>query len=114
MMKSAVFDGKPGLKIMESPIPKITSGEALIKVKYVGVCGSDIFICSGKNPRIHPPLIPGHEVVGEIVEMKGDNQSFKMHDRVAIFPPVSCGHCDWCLRGLDYLCSSLKDRKSVV
>jgi (R,R)-butanediol dehydrogenase / meso-butanediol dehydrogenase / diacetyl reductase len=108
IMKSAVFDGTPGLKIMDSPVPKIDSGEALIRVKYVGVCGSDIFICSGKNPRINPPLIPGHEVVGEIAEIDDQKQRFQVGDRVAIFPPLSCGECDFCKRGLDYLCNSLK------
>jgi len=108
MMKAAVFNGDPGVKVVDVPIPKISSGEALVKVKYAGVCGSDIFICSGKNPRIKPPLIPGHEVVGEVVKIKDENHKFNIHDRVAIFPPLSCGSCDFCQKGLNYLCKSLR------
>lgn len=108
MMRAAVFNGDPGVKVVNVPIPKISSGEALVKVKYAGVCGSDIFICSGKNPRIKPPLIPGHEVVGEVVKIKDESHKFNIHDRVVIFPPLSCGSCSFCQKGLNYLCKSLR------
>jgi D-arabinose 1-dehydrogenase-like Zn-dependent alcohol dehydrogenase len=68
-MKAAVFDGHCGVRIVDCPIPEIGMNEALVKVKYVGICGSDITIYMGKNYRAKIPVIPGHEIVGEIVDI---------------------------------------------
>ena len=63
-MKAAVFTGPNRVEIMDQPIPTIDVGEALVRVRYAGICGSDLTIFAGKNPRAKSPLIPGHEAVG--------------------------------------------------
>ena len=107
-MKAAIFDGQCGVQIIDRPLPEIGMAEALIKVKYVGICGSDITIYTGKNPRAKVPLIPGHEIVGEIVkisEVKDGN--FKVGDRIAVLPTLTCGSCELCNNGKRHLCKSL-------
>jgi 2-desacetyl-2-hydroxyethyl bacteriochlorophyllide A dehydrogenase len=108
-MKAAVFTGEPGVQLRDVPAPEICHEEALMKVHSVGVCGSDLFICSGKNPRVKPPVIPGHEVVGEILEIRTESETaLGLNDRVAVVPNISCGTCSPCQRGLRHLCTSLK------
>ena len=108
-MKAAVFTGEPGVQFCEVPKPEISRDEALIQVHSVGICGGDLFICSGKNPRVKPPVIPGHEVVGEIREIQTNTDTaLEVGDRVAVVPNVSCGTCSPCQRGLRHLCSALQ------
>ncbi len=105
-MKAAVFDGRSGVQIVDRPIPELGAGEALIKVKYVGICGSDLTIYLGKNPRAKIPVIPGHEIVGEIVDLKGDS-ALAVGDRVAVVPTLTCGSCELCKTGRRHLCKTI-------
>ncbi len=107
-MRAALFNGKSEVLFVNAPKPELLTGEALIKVKYVGICGSDIAIYTGKNPRAKVPLIPGHEIVGEIIEISevGDND-FQIGDRVAVLPTLTCGLCELCNNGKRHLCKSL-------
>ena len=107
-MKAAIFDGKSNVIIKEEPIPKLCSGEALIKVKYVGICGSDIAIYTGKNHRAKLPVIPGHELVGEITEISDEGKSdFKIGDRITVLPTLACEKCELCMGGKRHLCKSI-------
>lgn len=107
-MKAAIFDGNSNVIIKEMPIPELCSGEALIKIKYVGICGSDITIYLGKNPRAKLPLIPGHEIVGEIMELSGtEGRDFQIGDRIAVLPTLACEKCELCTGGKRHLCKSI-------
>ncbi len=105
-MKAAVFTGEPGISLEERPRPKVGPGEALIRVKYAGICGSDLYICSGSNPRVKPPVVPGHEFTGEIVET--DFPGLKPGDRVAVEPLLACSRCSACRRGAYHVCRDLR------
>lgn len=98
-MKSAVLHAVGDIRYEDVPIPKPNDGEALIRVRSAGVCGSDI-------PRVMKkgtyslPLIPGHEFAGEIVEICGNSKNnLKIGDRVAVFPLIPCGKCPYCQIG---------------
>jgi (R,R)-butanediol dehydrogenase/meso-butanediol dehydrogenase/diacetyl reductase len=107
-MKAAVFDGHCGVRIVDCPIPEIGMNEALVKVKYVGICGSDITIYMGKNNRAKIPVIPGHEIVGEIVAIKDDDSNgFTIGERVGVVPTLTCNSCELCNTGRRHLCKSI-------
>ncbi len=89
---------------LEKPVP--TESEALIRVIYAGVCGSDITVYNGKHPTATVPVIVGHEILG-IIEQIGENPKFKVGDRVTVNPLIACGVCDACRRG-HHICKNLK------
>jgi len=92
------------LKNVETPRPK--SGEVLIKVKRVGICGTDVPILKGLRP-VPYPLIPGHEFAGDIVEI-GDNViNYKIGDRVTPSIVIGCGDCYYCRTGIEVLCDNI-------
>jgi len=89
------------LVIKTFPIPKLREGEVLVKIEAAGVCGSDVHMWEGRDPRIRLPMIPGHEGVGEIVEIRGEKQDVHGNrlfagDKVLWNRSVSCGHCYFC------------------
>lgn len=83
------------------PIPKLKEGEILVKIEAAGVCGSDVHMWEGRDPRIRLPMILGHEGVGQIVEMNGEKRdvygsSLKRGDKVLWNRAVTCGRCYFC------------------
>ena len=83
------------------PIPDPKKGEVLVKIEAAGVCGSDVHMWEGRDPRIRLPMIPGHEGVGKIVEINGEKRDvhgrpLKRGDKVLWNRGVTCGHCYFC------------------
>ena len=107
-MKAAVYVNKGKVVVREVPIPQIGQAEALIKVECAGICGTDLTIMSGNLPRVRPPLIMGHELSGEIVEMGGGETGLKVGDKVTVRPLLSCGKCYACQMGWDHVCQYLR------
>ncbi len=108
-MRAAVIYDPEDMKICEVDKPVITDGEALIRVQYIGVCGTDLHLFHGHNATAKKPLIPGHELVGELVDIKGSEAAiFKAGDTVVAQEVISCGHCTACLKGEDNVCTHLK------
>jgi 2-desacetyl-2-hydroxyethyl bacteriochlorophyllide A dehydrogenase len=108
-MKAAIMSQPGEIHLEERPIPEIDYGETLIKVKYIGICGSDVHLLHGKNSSAIYPLLPGHEFVGEVVESKGEgSERLKAGDVVAAQEVISCGVCEACAKGEDNVCRHLK------
>lgn len=108
-MKAAVFEdiGKLVIKEVEKPVLK-RSTDALIRVKGVGVCGTDLHIL--QVPPAHPAKmgnILGHEFTGEIVQLGEEVQGFSVGEQVLIDPHPGCGVCDECRRGFPDNCIPL-------
>jgi L-iditol 2-dehydrogenase len=103
-MKAAFVVDKEKVEIREIDIPKINSNEVLIKVKTVGVCGSDLHLFRGTHPTRKPPAILGHEVAGDIIEVGNQVRNLKVGDRVTVEPHKVCGECEFCKQGLANLC----------
>ncbi len=107
-MKAMVYHKGHDVRLEDAPIPTLKEGEALIKVAYTGICGSDVSIFNGKHPRAVPPVIIGHEFSGELVEIKGDAKGLKVGDRVVADPLLDCRVCQACLDGIYNSCLNLK------
>jgi L-iditol 2-dehydrogenase len=93
------FLPRPGKVIIrEVPKPKPGRGEALVAVKRIGVCGSDIHVWHGKHPYTSYPVIQGHELSG-IIKEAGEGVELKVGQKVTVQPQVVCGTCAPCRRG---------------
>ena len=89
------------LVLKSFPIPKMNKGEVLVRIQAAGVCGSDVHMWEGRDPRIRLPMILGHEGVGEIAEMNGAIRDvygvpLSVGDKVLWSRGVTCGHCYFC------------------
>lgn len=107
-MKSVYLEtpGKIGIKEVEKPVRK--ENEALIKLKSVGICGSDIGAYRGSNPLVSYPRIIGHELAGEVLEIGENSKGIKVGDRVIVDPYMYCGECYPCSIGRTNCCTDLK------
>lgn len=110
-MKAAVLTGIGRIEIEDVPIAKIINDtDVLIRIKTVGVCGSDIhYFTTGKigNQVVEFPFILGHETAGVVEKIGRRVKKVKVGDRVAIEPSVSCVKCDQCKAGREHTCRSL-------
>lgn len=108
-MRAVVIEEKNKLRLQEAAMHVLQDGEALIKVKYCGICGSDIHVLRGEHPTARFPVIPGHEFVGELVDIKGSgSQRYEIGDYVVAQPFFSCGNCEPCAKGEDNVCADLQ------
>ena len=95
------------ISFTEKPIPEPRADEVLVRLEYVGICGSDLhYFKEGGigNNRVVYPFTLGHEPSGTIVSMGADVQGLSIGDRVALEPGKTCGHCRYCREGLYNLC----------
>ena len=106
-MKVAKWYNNKDIRIEEVPTPKPGPNEMLIKVMSCGICGSDI-VEWYRLPRA--PLVQGHEIGAEVVEVGESLKKFKPGDRVFIAPKVPCMKCDYCQKGHYPVCSTIKER----
>lgn len=93
------------VRLEEMPKPKIGPGEFLMKVVACGICGSDTleWYCIKRAP-----LVLGHELTGEIVEVGKGVKHYKVGDRVFVSHHVPCGKCRYCLDGQHTVCETLR------
>lgn len=103
-MKAAVVTGTKCVNVQDVEVPSIKDDEVLIKVKTVGVCGSDLHLFQGTHAFRKPPAVLGHEIAGEIVKVGKDVTKFKIGDRVTVEPQIGCGKCEFCKAGRVNLC----------
>lgn len=106
-MLASVMTGVRKLEMLKRPVPTPKADEVLIKIKHVGVCGSDLHFYEkgvlGTN-IFKDPLILGHEGAGEVVAVGKDVKSLKTGDLVTMEPGVPCGKCEYCTSGRYNLC----------
>ncbi len=94
--------------LVEKEKPVLKSGEVMVKLEYVGFCGSDLNTYRGGNAMVTFPRIPGHEIGATIVEMAGDVPAgtLSVGQTVTINPYTNCGHCASCRRGRVNACEN--------
>lgn len=97
------FGGPENFRFEEVPDPRPGPGEVLIGVKACGVCYHDLIARRGRLGGI-PPMILGHEVVGEVLEVGADVTTWKVGDRAATLQRMSCGECSYCRQKRNSLC----------
>src|SRR6266478_8009860 len=96
-MKAATFSSRRGVDITDVPTPVASVGQVLLRVRACGVCRTDLHIVDGELPPLRSPLIPGHQIVGELPDgarvgvswLGGTDES-----------------CQYCRRGMENLCDS--------
>jgi threonine dehydrogenase-like Zn-dependent dehydrogenase len=108
-MKAAVLESYKNFVWKEVPTPKVKPGEVLVRIKFAGICGSDMHVFPGDfHPRTPVPFIPGHEMGGVVEEIGEGVSGFEVGDKVAIDPIIWCGKCPACKRKHYPACTSLK------
>lgn len=107
-MKAVQIPSKMEMEVIDIEKPVISNpDEVLVKVKRVGICGSDMHIYHGTNPLATYPRIVGHEVAGEVVEVGSNVSGIKLGDHVVVEPIRYCGECYACRKGRHNVCQSL-------
>ncbi len=109
-MRAMLFEGQAGvLRQAEIDDPEPGSGQILIRVAACGVCRTDLHIVDGELTKPKLPLVPGHQIVGEVVETGQLVHDFEPGERVGVpWLGWSCGVCRFCVAGLENLCDSAR------
>lgn len=99
-MKAIQIPAPADLRVVNIEKPSVKSGEILLKIKYVGFCGSDLNTFLGRNPMVKLPVIPGHEV-GAVIEAIGPDvpSGFETGMSTTVNPYTNCGKCAACRNG---------------
>lgn len=106
-MHAAVLREAGTISIESRPIPKFGPEDALVRISYVGVCGSDMALFQNGfigDSVMREPMVLGHEASGTVVAVGERVSALAVGDRVALEPGVPCGHCFFCQRGQYNLC----------
>jgi 2-desacetyl-2-hydroxyethyl bacteriochlorophyllide A dehydrogenase len=90
------------------PSPEPSNGEALVRIRAVGVCGSDFHAFAGRHPAYTYPRVLGHELSGITAEIPKNDKGIEIGDRCAIEPYISCGKCRACKAGRTNCCEQLR------
>ena len=110
-MKAIQITAPEQVQITNLEMPVLQSGEVLVRIRYVGFCGSDLNTFLGKNPMVKLPVIPGHEVGAEIVAVANDVPShLEPGMAVTLNPYTNCGKCASCRNGRVNAC---KDNETL-
>ncbi len=107
-MLRAKLIGREKIQLEKVNLPLPKEGEVQIKVKFCGICGSDIHAYQGKHPFVHPPIVLGHEFSGTVSRVGLGVADLKEGDPVTVEPNITCGRCYNCLHGRYNICSELK------
>ncbi|MDC7125077.1 MAG: NAD(P)-dependent alcohol dehydrogenase [Spirochaetales bacterium] len=106
-MKAAVMTGIGAMDYISVDCPEPKSDQVLVKIEYVGICGSDMhYYETGRigSYIVEPPFVLGHESAGSVVAVGRDVKNLKVGDRVALEPGETCGKCQYCRSGNYNLC----------
>ena len=103
--------GLDKMEIRDIPMPEPKEKEVLVKMEYVGICGSDVhYFHDGRcgSYEVEGDFMLGHECAGTVVALGEGVQNLKVGDRVALEPGITCGECEFCKRGLYNLCPDVQ------
>ena len=107
-MKQAVMTAPGKIEFRDVPPPAPAAGQVLVRMKRIGVCGSDIHVYHGKHPYTSYPVVQGHEVSGLVERLGPGVKDFTPGEPVTFQPQVTCGKCYPCQHGQYHICDSLK------
>ncbi|MBI4832158.1 MAG: alcohol dehydrogenase catalytic domain-containing protein [Candidatus Lindowbacteria bacterium] len=104
-MKAAILKDKRTLVVEEVPTPKAGPGDIILKMKYTGICGSDLHLYS--TGLLPPDTIMGHECSGIVAELGDGVEGWSVGEKVGLYGALFCGKCFWCRRGHTNLCREM-------
>src|SRR5271168_5123895 len=110
-MKAAVIHAPRDLRIEEAEIPAMGPHDVKVRIRAGGICGSDLHYYQHGGfgtVRLKQPMILGHEIAGEVMEVGAEVTRVRPGDRVAVNPSQPCGHCRFCLDGQPNHCSDMR------
>ncbi len=109
-MKQAVMTAPGEIEIRDVERPRPGPGEVLLRVRRIGVCGSDVHVHHGKHPYTSYPVVQGHEFAAEVTAVGEGVTGIPVGAKVTATPQNTCGTCRQCLRGDYHICDALKVR----
>jgi L-iditol 2-dehydrogenase len=107
-MKQSVMTSPGVIEMREMPVPQPAPTEVLLRIKRIGVCGSDIHVWHGKHALTPYPVVQGHEVSGVVEKVGSSVRGFSAGETVTFQPQVTCGTCYPCRHGAYHICDNLK------
>lgn len=107
-MKQFTLIAPKTFEMNDVPVPECGASQALLKVKAVGICGSDIHAYYGKHPFMSFPITLGHEATGEVCAVGAEVTNLNVGDRVLMRPQKVCGTCRSCREGRYNVCKTLE------
>ncbi|WP_209726754.1 zinc-binding alcohol dehydrogenase family protein [Duganella sp. 1411] len=106
-MKTVVCPSPGALELVERPVPQAGAGEVLLRVRRIGLCGTDMHIFRGTQPFLQYPRVMGHELSGEVVTAPAGGE-LSPGDQVYVMPYLSCGACVACRQGKTNCCTNIQ------
>lgn len=107
-MKALVYSATRRLELQDLPMPVARDGECLVRVRTVGVCGSDLDGFLGRSKKRVPPLVLGHEFSGEVAGVGAGVTDLRVGDAVAVYPLIPCWRCVYCQTQRHQICPERK------
>ncbi|SCI40669.1 Sorbitol dehydrogenase [uncultured Blautia sp.] len=107
-MKKLVLTDVEKIEIVESPIPVPKAGEAVVRIQYAGICGSDLHVFHGLHPTAKLPLVMGHEACGTVYAINSARTDIKINDKVCFHTVAPCRSCENCCVGRENLCTDVR------
>lgn len=107
-MKQAVMTAPGKIEFQDIAKPEAGPKQVVVKIKNIGICGSDMHVYHGKHPYTSYPVVQGHEVSGEVAFVGSEVTGVKQGERITIQPQVVCGECYACQHGNYHICDNLK------
>lgn len=107
-MKGIVCEQIEQLKLIEMQEPSYKEGEAIIRIRRIGICGTDLHAYKGNQPFFSYPRILGHELAGTIEQIGDNPKGLRSGDQVSIIPYIECGACIACRNGRTNCCKEMK------
>jgi len=106
-MKTLICNEPHSIEYIERDIPTIQPNEVLLKIKSVGICGTDIHAYTGNQPFFSYPRVLGHEMSGTVSQVGSDCKDITKGQRCAVIPAIPCGQCAACAEGKTNCCEDI-------
>src|SRR3954465_15777023 len=106
-MKTLVCTTPGKFEYTERDTPVLTKGNSILRIKRIGICGTDLHAFEGTQPYFNYPRVLGHELSGELIDADNAND-FRKGETLTLIPYFNCGHCIACRNGIPNCCVNLK------
>jgi len=107
-MRQAVMTAPGQIEIRDVPAPEPGCGEVRLRVRRIGICGSDVHVWHGRHPYTSYPVVQGHEFAGSIESVGPGVTDLAVGGKATALPQIVCGTCPPCRRGDEHICDALK------